>query len=68
MQVFALQYNCRLKQSFDYSARMTAPAVTRSSYWGLACRGPDIADSIYSDAHPSQIGHINCVLLIGHVS
>jgi hypothetical protein len=34
----------------------------------FAGRGPDIADPIYSDAHPSQIGHINCVLFIGNVS
>ncbi|KAK1660627.1 hypothetical protein QYE76_048786 [Lolium multiflorum] len=46
-EVFAPQYNCRLKQSFDYSARSAAPAIAHS---GLACLGPDIADSSYSGA------------------
>jgi hypothetical protein len=32
------------------------------------CHRPDITYSIYSDAHPSRINHINCVLFIGHVS
>jgi hypothetical protein len=52
----------------DYSAWLTAPTFTHSSYWGLVCREPDIVDWIYSGAHPSRIGRINCVLFIGHVS
>jgi hypothetical protein len=33
---------------------------------GLACRGPNITDSIYSGAHPSWIRHIDCDLFIDH--
>ncbi|XP_071685150.1 uncharacterized protein [Lolium perenne] len=51
----------------DCDARLTAPDVTHSSYWGLVCREPDIMDWIYSDAHPPRIGHINCVFFIDHV-
>jgi hypothetical protein len=45
-----------LKQSFDYSARSAVPAIAHS---GLACRGPDITDPIYSDAHPSSSSTIS---------
>jgi hypothetical protein len=45
---------------------MTAPSVTHSSYWGLACRRPDIADLIYSGAHPWRIGHINYIFFFVH--
>ncbi|KAK1646836.1 hypothetical protein QYE76_064641 [Lolium multiflorum] len=45
------------------SARLTAPTVTHSLYWGSPATDPK-----YSDAHPSRIGHVNCVLFIDHVS
>jgi hypothetical protein len=51
----------------DCSARLTASAVTRSSYWGFVCHEPDIMDWIYPDAHPQWISYVNRVLFIGHV-
>jgi hypothetical protein len=35
---------------------------------GLACRGPNITDPIYSNAHPQRIGFIGCAIFIDHVS
>jgi hypothetical protein len=51
VQVFAPQYNCRLKQTFDYSARTTAPAVAHSSHLGVRL---------------SWILHIDCVFFIDY--
>jgi hypothetical protein len=34
---------------------------------GLSYRRPEIADIIYSDAHPPRISHINYVLFIGYI-
>ena len=64
--VFAPQYTCRLKQSFDCSARTTAPAIAHWLHSGLACLGLDIADSKYSGARPSRICLINYVFFIDH--
>jgi hypothetical protein len=56
-----------LKQSFDYSARSTAPTIAQSSHSGARLlRTQHRRPSIYSGAHQSQIHHINYVFFIGH--
>jgi hypothetical protein len=71
MLLFAREFvyynKIEVKQSFNYSTRSTAfviahPPCSR----GLACRGPDIADSIYSGFRQSQIRYINYVFFTDH--